>query len=195
FVYVPNPGADQILQFRLDGESGKLMPLKPAVVKTEPGTGPRHFFIHPKKPFAYCCNEKGSSVTGFSFDPQTGRLKAFQTLTTLPRGFTANNSNADIEITPDGKFLYASNRGHDSLAMYRIDQQTGRLTALGQVPTEKTPREFNIDPTGRFVYSAGQGSGKMVAYRIQPSGKLKALKTYTVGRGPAWVLFIELPGE
>lgn len=192
YVYVPNTGADQILQYRFDEKTGKLSPLKPAVVKTAKGTGPRHFYFHPSKPFAYACNEKGSSVTGFSIDG--GRLKAFQTLTTLPDGYDKRNSNADIEITPDGKFLYASNRGHDSLAMYRIDSQTGRLTALGQAKTEKTPREFNIDPTGTFVYSAGQRSGRMIAYRIQPDGRLKPLKTYTVGRGPAWVLFVELAG-
>lgn len=195
FVYVPNTGADQILQYRFDAKTGTLTALQPAAVKTAKRSGPRHFFCHPKMPFAYCCNEKGSSVTGFSLDPETGRLKAFQTLTTLPKGFAGGNSNADIEITPDGRFLYASNRGHDSLAMYAIDQETGRLTALGQVPTEETPREFNIDPTGRFVFSAGQRSGKMRGYRIQSSGRLQPLKAYTVGRGPAWVLFLKLPGK
>lgn len=191
FVYVPNTGADQILQYRFNAKTGKLSSLKPGVVKTAKGTGPRHFFFHPTRPFAYACNEKASSVTAFAV-AKSGALKAIHTVTTLPKDFTKRNSNADIEITPDGKYLYASNRGHDSLAMYRIDQKTGRISPLGQAPTEKTPREFNIDPTGRFVFSAGQGSGKMIAYRIAKTGRLQPLKTYQVGRGPAWVLFFEL---
>ena len=137
----------------------------------------------------------GSTITALHYDAARGMLNEIETVPTLPEGFDGVNHCADIHVAPSGNFVYGSNRGHDSLAMYRIDQKTGRLTALAQAPTEKTPREFNIDPTGRFVYSAGQGSGKMASYRIQPSGKLKALKTYTVGRGPAWVLFIELPGK
>lgn len=193
-VYVPNTGADQILQFAFNESNGKLIPLKPAVVKTAKVTGPRHFYFHPSKPFAYACNEKASSVTAFAIS-KSGTLKAIHTVTTLPSDFKGRNSNADIEITPNGKFLYASNRGHDSLAMYAIDQKTGRIKPLGQVKTEKTPREFNIDPTGRFVYSAGQRSGRMISYAIQNDGTLKPLKTYKVGRGPAWVLFAELPSK
>ena len=193
-VYVPNTGADQILQFAFNESNSKLKPLKPAVVKTAKGTGPRHFYFHPSKPFAYACNEKASSVTAFAIS-KSGTLKAIHTVTTLPSDFKGRNSNADIEITPNGRFLYASNRGHDSLAMYAIDQKTGRIKPLGQAKTEKTPREFNIDPTGRFVYSAGQRSGRMISYAIQKDGTLKPLKTYKVGRGPAWVLFAELPSK
>jgi 6-phosphogluconolactonase len=134
-------------------------------------------------------------VTAFRLDEKAGTLTALETLPTLPPGFKGKNTCADIEVTPDGKYLYASNRGHDSLAGYAIDMASGKLTALGQTPTEKTPREFAIDPSGKYAYAAGQDSGKLASYRIDPgTGKLEALDVYPVGKGPAWVLIVRLPG-
>jgi 6-phosphogluconolactonase len=192
FVFVPNTGADKVLQFRFDATSGKLEPNSPAEVAIGPGTGPRHFFFHPDQPWVYFVNEKGSSVTATRLDTQQGTLMPFQTISTLPSDFSGNNTCAHIEITPDGKFLYASNRGHDSLACYSIDSRNGRLTLLGNAPTEKTPRAFNLDPSGKYLYAAGQASGKLVSYRVQSSGQLEAMKVYDVGKGPAWVLVVRL---
>ncbi len=194
FVYVPNTGADKILQYAFNEQTGALSLLSTPEVATASGTGPRHIFFHPTKNYVYFVNEKGSSVTGFHQDRMTGKLKEFQTISTLPSDFSDENSCADVEITPNGKFLYASNRGHDSIAGYSIDLSTGRLTSLGQQPTEKTPREFNIDPTGNYLYSAGESSGRMASYQINAStGQLKPLKIYDVGKVPSWVLLVSLP--
>lgn len=194
FVFVPNTGADTILQFKFDSEKGTVTPNDPPSIRTETGAGPRHFTFHPNGKFVYVVNEKNSSTTAYSFDESKGTLETLQTLPTLPADFTGKNTCADIEITPDGKYLYSSNRGHDSLAGYQIDPTTGRMTSIGHTPTEKTPREFAIDPSGKFVFSCGQASGKMIAYRLDSAtGKLNPLKTYDVGKGPAWVLVLRFP--
>ena len=194
FVLVPNTGADKILQFQFDAATGKLTPNSPPEILTTKGDGPRHLVFHPSGKFLYAVNEKGSSTTAYQFDSATGTLTALQTLPTLPAGFTGNNSCADIEITPDGKFLYGSNRGHDSLARYAIDAATGRLTALGHTPTEKTPREFAIDPTGRLLLAAGQSSNRLAVYRLDPAtGALSPLAAHPCGKSPAWVLITALP--
>lgn len=191
FVYVPNTGADVVLQYRLDGQTGALQPAEKHEVPNVAGSGPRHAFFHPSQPWLYVVNEKDSSVTLFEVQKKNGALTQRQKLSTLPEGFSGGNTCADIEVTPDGKYLYASNRGHDSLAMFAIDAKSGHLTSLGQVATEKTPREFAIDPSGKFVYSAGQGSGRLAAYRLDAStGKLQQFATYEVGASPAWVLVL-----
>lgn len=191
FVFVPNTGADQILQFRFDRASGRLSPATPAALETESGSGPRHFCFHPGGRFAYVVNEKNSSVTALAFDAGRGTLSAIQSVSTLPADYAGRNTCADIEITPSGKFLYASNRGHDSLAMYAVDGQSGRLAPLGQQATERTPREMAIDPGGRFVLAAGQGSGRLASYRIdEASGRLAPLAIYEVGKSPSWVLVV-----
>jgi 6-phosphogluconolactonase len=144
--------------------------------------------FHPTLPLVYCDNERGSSVTAYAFDEKTGTLTPGRTVSTLPADFTGNNTCADIALTPDARFLYASNRGHDSLAGFMVDEKTGALTPIGQFATEKTPRSFSIDPAGRFVYAAGQGSGKLAAYRLDAkSGALERFDTYEVGKEPAWV--------
>ena len=194
FVFAPLCGADKVLQFRFDPATGKLDPNEVADVAFQPVDGPRHMAFHPKKDFAYVVNEKSSSVTALQYDPRKGTLTSLQTLPTLPKDFAGKNSCADIHITPDGKYLYASNRGHDSLAGYAIDESTGKLTSLGNTTTEKTPRSFAIDPTGKFVFAAGQGSHQLASYRIDAAtGALQPLKTYATGQGPAWVLVVPLP--
>ena len=129
--------------------------------------------------------------TRSQLDPAAGTLSAFQTVSTLPEGFAGENSCARLEVHPSGKFLYAANQGHDSIARFAVDRSTGRLTSLGQAPTEKTPRSFNLDPTGRFLYAAGQGSDKLAAFRIDPaSGRLERFATYSTGKRPWWVLVV-----
>lgn len=193
FGYVPCTGADEILQYRWSADKGTLTPLDTPKVTTKKGAGPRHFRFDPRSDsnLVYVVNEKNSSVTTYRQNRKTGQLTAQQRIPTLPDDFDKGNTCADIELTPDGKYVYASNRGHDSLACYSIAPKTGKLTALGQVPTESIPREFSLDVTGRFVFSAGQRSGKMISYRVDPkTGLLRPLKTYNVGKSPSWVLIV-----
>ncbi|QDU79505.1 6-phosphogluconolactonase [Polystyrenella longa] len=192
-VYIPNTGADLIQQFRFNSDSGELTPLEPENVKTAEKSGGRHFVFAPSNKHVYFVNEHNCHVDVFERDQTTGALTQIQTISTLPEGYTEKSFCADIEITLDGKYIYASNRGHDSLAMYSVDQATGKLTSLGQIPTEAWPREFGLDPQGKFVYSAGQNSHKLAAYRIDPeTGILAPFATYPVGQSPAWVLIKNL---
>lgn len=192
FVYVPHTGPNAIFQFRFDAGSGKLSPNSPAKTETPENTGPRHGWLHPNGRFAYFDNEQGSSVTAFRFDDATGQIDAFQTIPTLPADFSDGNSCADLEVTPSGKFLYASNRGHNSIACFALNDETGEMSLVDIAPTEATPRSFNIDPSERFLYVAGQGSGKLAAYRIDAdSGKLTRLETYSIGMRPWWVLAVQ----
>jgi 6-phosphogluconolactonase len=193
FVFVPHTGPNVIFQFLFDAKTGKLMPNAVPKVQAPPDAQPRHLCFHPKKNIAYTSNEKGGSVTAYQFDPDKGQLTPLQTLSTLPKDFKGNNTCADIHMTPSGHFLYVSNRGHDSLAGFAVDQETGKLTALGQTATEKMPWSFAIDPSGQFLYAAGRDSGKVAAYRIDKTGGLKRFATYDVGKGPAWVQIVALP--
>lgn len=191
FVYIPNCGSDQVQQFSFDAKTGALNPLRLAAVTTPAKDGPRHFIFHPTKQWVFVVNEKGSTVTSYEYSREHGSLKALDRQTTLPADYTKGNATADIHVTPDGKFLYASNRGHDSIATFAIDQTNGKLTPLGQTPTEKTPREFDIDPSGDFLISAGQNSHQLIVYRIaKDTGALKPLKVYPTGKSPAWVLIV-----
>lgn len=192
YVFVPHTGPNVIFQFRFNTTTGKLTPNTEPKVTPLPGTGPRHLRFHPTKPLAYTADENGSSVSGYSFEPFTGRLARFQTLTTLPADFKGNNTTAEVKIHPSGRFVYISNRGHDSIAGFEIEDP-GTLKSLGQTPTEKTPRSFDIDPAGRFMYAGGQGTTRLAAYRIDArTGKLTQFETYEVGKQPAWVLIVPL---
>lgn len=192
FVFVPHTVVpNRIFQFRFDENTGKLMPNTVPEVIPKEKVGPRHFCFHPSQDILYVSNEQGSSVTAYNLDPSAGTLMAFQTLSALPRDYDEENTCAQIHITPSGKFLYVSNRGHDSIAGFSIDDTAGQLTSLGQQPTEPTPRAFTIDPTGDFLFVGGQASGRLAAYRIDnQTGILKPLATYDVGKNPMWVLVI-----
>ncbi len=191
WIYVPNTGSDVILHYRQQQPGGELVPAEPHETVTAAKSGPRHAIQHPTQPWLFVVNEIDSTVSVFDIDPKTGALTKKQKLSTLPEGFTGNNTCADIEVTPCGRYVYASNRGHDSLAMFAVDAATGKLKPLGHAATEKTPREFAIDPTGRFVYAAGQRSGRLAAYRLDDAtGKLERFATYDVGASPAWVLVL-----
>ena len=189
FVFVPHTRPNLIFQFTFDEKAGSLTPSSLPKVSTAENTGPRHLGFHPERPFVYFDNEQGSSVTAFKLDESDGTLTAFQTLSTLPRDFKGRNTCADLELTPCGRFLYAANRGHDSIAGFSVDADTGKLTSIGQTATEKTPRSFNIDPGGRYLYAAGQASDRLASYRIdKKSGRLEPLTIYSVGKRPSWVL-------
>lgn len=173
FAFAADLGLDKVLIYKLDPAKGTLTANDPAFGKAIPGGGPRHFAFHPSGRFAYVCNEIKSSVTAFTYDAEKGSLTELQTITTLPEE-TAGNSTAEIQVHPSGKFLYCSNRGHDSLAIYTIDEKTGKLTASGHQKTlGKTPRNFGIDPTGAYVIACNQATDNVVVFKVdQATGKL-----------------------
>ncbi len=186
-------GPNAVFQFRFDQNTGHITPNTPARVSPDEPLGPRHFCFHPTRDILYFSNEQGCSVTGYHLDADTGSLSAFQTLSTLPEGFEGRNSCSQIRISPNGKYLFAPNRGHNSIAGFAVDADTGHLTSLGQTPTEAVPRALDLDPSGNFLYSAGLESGRLAAFRIDDAtGALTRQDTYEVGQGPMWVSVIEV---
>ena len=199
YAFVPHiageDGPNKIFQFRFDETTGHLTPNSPAQLTPEVEAGPRHFCFHPSKDVLYFSNEQGCSVTAYSFDPSAGTLTPFQTVSTLPDGYDGANTCAQIQITPSGRFLYAPNRGHNSIACFSIDERSARLTLTERVSTEPVPRAIGLDPAGRFLYAAGLESGKLASYRIDDNtGGLEHLATRTVGKEPMWVLITDLAG-
>jgi 6-phosphogluconolactonase len=156
--------------------------------------GPRHLAFHPGGKLVYVLGELDGTVYVFDYDTSAGSLRQKQSISALPPDFQGKPSAADLHITPDGKYLYASVRGSSTLAGFRVDPATGTLTLIGSVPTEKQPRGFNIDSTGRFLLAVGQLSHGLSSYAIDPaSGKLTKLKEYPLGRNPNWIEIIDLP--
>ena len=176
FAYACDLGTDKIMIFRFDSRTGKLIPNKTPWVQVKPGAGPRHLTFHPGGQYAYVINELHATVTTFARDPGQGNLKELQTIRTLPADFTGENTSADIHVSPDGRFLYCSNRGHDSIAAFQIDPRRGQLTFIAhQSSGGKTPRNFAIDPTGKFLLVANQNSDNIVTFRRDvKTGRLSA---------------------
>ena len=167
FAFVADLGLDKVLIYRFDSERGSLTPNDPPFANVNPGAGPRHFTFHPSGKFAYVINEIQSTITAFAYDASRGALRELQALTTLPAGFAGANSTAEIQAASSGKFLYGSNRGHDSIAVFSVDLGNGTLTPIEQVPTQgKMPRNFNIDPTGSYLFAANQNSNTVVIFRV-----------------------------
>lgn len=177
FLFVPDLGLDKIFVYRFDARQGTLSADDPPFGAVPPGSGPRHFAFHPNGRFAYVVNEMKSSVTAFAFDRETGALRDPRTVSNLPDGFSGVDNSAEIEVDAGGRFLYASNRGHDSITIYAIDPASGALTTVDRVPTQgKTPRNFKIDPTGRYLFAANQDSDSIVVFsRNAETGRLHAL--------------------
>ena len=196
FAFVPHiagNGPNAIFQFRFDESTGHITPNSPPRVEPEEHLGPRHFCFHPTQDVLYFSNEQGCSVTGYRLDTSTGTLSAFQTITTLPAGYTERNTCSQIQVSSSGKFLYAPNRGHNSIAAFSVDPASGRLTAVGQVPAEAVPGSFSLDPDGNFLFAAGTESGRLASYRINgDTGELTPLETYPVGQRPSDVLMTSL---
>lgn len=195
WVVVPHRTPDLIGQYSFDPATGTVSANGTPQVMAPAGSGPRHLVFHPDGGYAYVADEFSDSVSVYAFDGGTGQLTHLATESTIPAGFDGNtNTCADVHITPDGRFVYVSNRGHDSLAMFAVDPGTGLLTSLGQVPTEPRPREFEVSPRGRYAFAAGQDSGMLASYAIdQATGELTPGPVYDVGPTPLWVLAIELP--
>jgi 6-phosphogluconolactonase len=195
WLLVPHRTPDLIGQYAFDASTGTVTANAVPQVMAPGGAGPRHIVLHPDGGYAYVADEFSDSVSTYAFDAGSGQLSYLATVTTLPDDFPGgDNTCADVHVTPDGRFLYVSNRGHDSLAMFAIDPGTGLPTAMGYAPTEPRPREFEVDPRGRYAFAAGQDSGRVASYVIdQESGMLTPGAVYDVGPNPLWVLAIELP--
>ncbi len=195
FAFVPHiagNGPNAIYQFRFDENTGHITPNSPPKVEPEEHLGPRHYCFHPTQDILYFSNEQGSSVTGYRLDTAAGTLTAFQTITTLPEGYSETNTCSQIQISPSGQFLYAPNRGHNSIASFAVDA-SGRLTATGHVSTENRPSAFSLDPEGKFLYAAGSETNRLASYRINgDTGELTAMETYAVGQRPMEVLTTSL---
>jgi 6-phosphogluconolactonase len=215
FVYVPNLGSDQVMQFLFDEKTGILTPNKPAAVYTKNGAGPRHFEFSPNNRFVYLLNELNGMVNGYAVDVHTGGLTEIQSISAVPpdaklapgipapplggpqpapRPEREEIKCADIHITPDGRFLYASERTSSTLAAFAVDSTNGKLTYIKSYETETQPRGFNIDPRGNFLIAAGQKTDQCSVHRInRTNGELQRLKRYPVGKNPNWIVIVDFP--
>lgn len=167
-------GLDKLFVYRFNEQDGSLTPNDPPFAAVKPGSGPRHVKFHPNGRWVYLINEMAGAVTGFNWDAAKGSLTEFQTVSTLPTGFTNTNASAELEIHPNGRFLYGSNRGHDSLVVFAIDPATGKLSLVEHVSSQgKLPRNFTFDPTGRWILCTNHGSDNAVVFRADgATGKL-----------------------
>jgi 6-phosphogluconolactonase len=192
FAFVDDLGLDQLLVYKFGKSKGSLKPNNPPSAKLDAGAGPRHFALHPSGKFAYVVSEMASTVTAFSIDLKAGVLHRSQSISTLPDDFKGENDDAEVEVHPSGKFLYASNRGHDSITVFAIDPAKGTLTVVEHASTQgKTPRNFAIDPTGTLLFAENQQSNNIVIFHIdEKTGKLTPTgKVLEVGQ-PVCVKFL-----
>lgn len=169
FAFVADLGLDKVMVYRYDAAKGTLTANDPPASNVAAGAGPRHFTLHPGGKYAYVINEMANTITAFKYDPERGVLKEIQNVTTLPKDFKGTSYTAEIVAHPSGKFLYGSNRGHDSIAIFAVDEGTGQLTPAGhQGEGIKTPRNFNIDPTGTYLLVGNQNGDSVSVFRIDP---------------------------
>jgi 6-phosphogluconolactonase len=175
FAFVVDLGLDQVKIYRFGKDRGTLEPNDPDHVALKPGSGPRHLAFHPNGRFAYVINELGNTITAMSYDKDKGELKPIQYVPTIPKDFKKPSYTAEVVLYPTGKFVYGSNRYHDSIAIFGVDSSTGKLTPAGnQGKGIKVPRNFNIDPTGKYMIVANQDSDSLVVFRIDPgTGELQ----------------------
>jgi len=192
FAIAVDLGLDELLVYRFDAKKGSLTPKNPPYAKLDSGAGPRHLAFSPGGKFAYVVNELQSTITAFAYDARNGELRKLKTVSTLPKDFTGANDTAEIEVHPSGKFLFASNRGHDTIALFSIDSKTGALTLVDHFPTQgKTPRNFEIDPSGNFLFVANQETNNIVVFQITPStGRLTAKKQTVEVPAPVCLKFM-----
>jgi 6-phosphogluconolactonase len=195
YVLHTSLGGDLVYQEKFDAKTGKLTPNDPPSISIKAKSGARHLVFSPNRKFVYLIDELDASIYVLPWDARTGTLKKdVQVATALPKGFDGKPWAADIHLTPDGKFLYASERTTSTLAAFSVDPKTGMLTSIDSYPTEKQPRSFNIDPTGRYLLSVGQLSNSMTSYAIdKATGKLTKLKEYSMGKNPNWVEIVSFP--
>lgn len=193
FAFAPDLGADRVFVYRFDSDRGTLTPHGAAPV--EPGSGPRHLAFHPKGRHAYVINELSNTIAVFGYDPAKGELAPLETVKTLPEGVTETSYTAEVEVSPDGRFLYGSNRGHDSLVVFRIDAASGRLALAGHVPVGGAwPRHFTIEASGGVLLAAHQRSATIAFFRLDPaSGMPKPIGASVAVDRPACLLPVKSP--
>lgn len=194
FALVADLGLDEVLVYHLDPARGAVTPNDPPFGKTPPGAGPRHFSFAPNGRFVYVINEIQCTLTTFSYDYQRGALKALQTVSTVPKDYkvTKDDSTAEVYVHPSGKFVYGSNRGPDSIAVFAIDQKTGLVNPIEHVSTQgKTPRHFALDPTGKFLLAENQDTDSIVVFHInQETGRLTPAGVKVEAPSPVCLQFV-----
>ena len=193
FLLVTNLGDDAIGVYRFDETTGRIEPNQPPSAKTPPRAGPRHLVFHPNGRFVFGSNELDASLSTYRFDA-AGALTLLHSVSVLPAGFQGKPWAADLHLTPDGRFLYASERTSSTLAAFRVQADGGQLTRIGTYPTETQPRDFAIDPAGRYLLAVGERSNALSTYAIDDrTGALRHLSHLAVGQHPNWVEVIALP--
>lgn len=198
FAFAADLGIDKVLVYEFDADGGRLIrQAEPADADVQPGSGPRHFAFHPSGRFAYVINEIASTVTAFRYDSVTGRLEPIQNIRTLSDDHESSNSTAEIVVHPSGRFVYGSNRGDDSIAVFQVDLDSGELNRVQVEPTQgRSPRNFVIDPSGQFLLAENQGSDSIVVFRIDPqSGHLSASGATLSVPSPVCVRFLHQDGS
>jgi 6-phosphogluconolactonase len=185
-------GLDQVLVYRLDADAARLVPADPPLATVAPGAGPRHLAFSPDGKFVYVINEMGSTISTFSYDSTNAAMTEVQTLSTLPKDFATNNTCAEIAMHPSGKFLYGSNRGLDSIAVFAVDRKSGRLSLVGNQSSQgRTPRHIAIDPTGRWLLAENQDSDSVIVFALNPkTGKLKPTGQSLAVVSPVCAVFV-----
>jgi 6-phosphogluconolactonase len=192
FVFVCDLGLDKIMAYRLDEGKGKLTPGDPPFTPVKAGAGPRHMAFRPDGRFAYVINELNSTVTTFGYMTSTGRLHEIATVSSLPPHFEGNNSGAELTVHPSGRFLYASNRGNDTVVLFAIDPSKGTLTYVDEQGSGgKTPRHFGIDASAKYMVICNQNSDNMLACAIDgATGRLKPSGVLASAPSPVCALFV-----
>lgn len=194
YALAPTLGNDRVNQFTFDASTGRLRPHTPPSVRLKAHSGPRHLVFHPNGALVYVLGERDGSISVLDYDAGAGRLTEKQIVTVLPPHFQGVPAAADLHLTPDGRFLYGSERTSSTLTGFTVDPTHGTLSTIGSVATEKQPRGFNIDPSGCYVLAVGQLSHALSSYQIDPhNGSLTKLKEYPIGKNPNWVEIVALP--
>jgi 6-phosphogluconolactonase len=191
-AYCPVLAQDLILQFNFDQAAGSVSPANPGEIKTKAGAGPRHLAFHPNGRFLYLITETTATIGAYAVDPASGTLKELQFVDMMMPGYKGEIAAADLHVTPDGHFLYGSERRTSTLVGFRIDPDKGTLTLAGRSPTETTPRGFTIDPRGKFLLSVGLDSNHMTVYSLRPDGGLDPVKQLAMGKQPNWIEIVDL---
>ncbi len=196
FVLAATLGNDLVNVLKFDTKTGKLEPNAPPSVSVKTKTGPRHLIFHPNGKLVYLLGELDGAVHVFDYEPGKGQLKEKQSVNALPPGVMGRIASADLQITPDGKFLYSSDRTSNTLSSFKVNAADGTLTLIETIPTEAMPRSLSIDSSGRYVFVVGMRSHQMSSYQIDSAtGKLTKLKEYAMGKIPNWVQIVDLPGK
>jgi 6-phosphogluconolactonase len=192
YAYCAVLAQDLVLQLKFDPSTGKVAPNSPGQIATKPGAGPRHLALHPSGRFLYLITETTATIGAYAVDKGNGTLKQLQFVDMLASPPKEQPAAADLHVTPDGRFLYGSERKSSTLVGYRIDPEKGTLSLAGRTATETTPRGFGIEPRGKFLLSVGLDSNHMTVYSIRPNGSLDPVKQHAVGKMPNWVEFVDL---